>query len=180
MANEAEKKRGISEVDNMLEFHHSKKRMTVSINAVVAASPVIRDMLGADLTFNGSHIVEDCKPEQLEAFVNPLRVCTGGDRKLAVTFESLPDSPDVIANALPLIHKYDTTELKELCFATINAHPDVGCIVLYDSLYEGTRWPKDTLAFLISNTMCHHMEVDHMCHHIHAARQWHTLNNTFR
>ena len=145
--------------NEMIEFRQSASDQTFSLpaGAVSAASPVLAEIIAGDLT--DAYIPEDCPLQQLEAFTGLLSLQLGNGKR-NLTYAQLRENPErTMANALPLIHKYEAEGLKELCFTTINEQPGVDSIATYDSMYEDTVWPEKTLKWFLTNTMGYELRI---------------------
>ena len=140
-------------MDEPIQFQHLEKNLTLPACIAMSVSPVLKEILSTR-SLSNAHIPEDCPLEQLEAFVDMCSLNFGDIASRTCSYAHLHTHPMTMANALPLIHKYDAEGLKELCYSVIIDHPAVCSIVAYDSLYEDVPWPEATLEFLVTNTMC--------------------------
>jgi len=123
------------------------------------ASAVLTSMLeGQDADKDSEEVIDmsDATNKQIVSFV-ALCSLASHDAADGINFRvfatQLRQQYDAVANALPLIHKYDCKGLKDLCWYTIVANPSMPCIVAYDQCFDDGEWSKDILKFIVDNTM---------------------------
>lgn len=148
-------------------------RMQASVASLAAASQVLSDLLEDQIFQEDSEEsldMSDTTEVQIQAFVGLCGIVSKnptvlpGDKEWTMDenretdlIASLMkgDAMAILANAVPLIHKYEARGLLKLFFTVLEAHPDMECVFAYEKAYDETdiEWPDSVLKHIVDSTM---------------------------